>query len=220
MVSVARIVEKLVSSQPYLEDAMSQGILNLARVSQELAPQIASELGHKATDAAIIMALHRLSDRLKAQRKSERTRISLSGIELAIRSDIVEITAVRAPDIFDKLHGIYALVEHERGDTLNIIHGTYEVSIIANKKYKRAIEQKLKGEKILSEMGDLALLSIKIPPKIVTTPGFFATITRTLAWNGINIYESVSTLTEYSLVLGSKDATRAYSILQDALKKD
>ncbi len=219
MVSVARIAEKLVSSQPYLEDAMGRGILNLARVSQELKPQIEAELGRKATDSAIIMALHRLQEKLAKEGKGKLGRLELSGTELSVRSDIIEVTAVRASGIFGKLHSIYALVEHERGDILNIIHGTYEVSIITNRKYKRAIEQKLKGEKILSEMGDLALLTIKIPPKIVKTPGFFAAVTRTLAWHGINIYETVSTLTEYSLVLSGKDAMRAYAILQESLKK-
>jgi aspartokinase len=219
MTSVARTVEKIVSGQPYLEDAMAKGILNLARVSQEIKPRVEAEMGKKATDAAIIMALHRLAETLQQHGRKERSSVTLSDVELSIRSDICEITVVRAPGMFDKLHGIYALVEHERGDTLNIIHGAYEISIIANKKYKKLIEQKLHGEKILSEMDGLALLSIKIPPKIVEIPGFFATVTRTLAWNGINLYETVSTMTEYSLVLSNRDATRAYSILEETFKK-
>ena len=51
------------------------------------------------------------------------------------------------------------------------------------------------------------------------TPGVIFNAVRKLAWEGINIYEVVSTMTELTFILSKKDSMKAYDVLQDIIGK-
>jgi hypothetical protein len=102
---------------------------------------------------------------------------------------------------------------------LNVIQGNHEITIITSRKYNKKFEIELKGEKTIRKIGGLSSLSIKFPPALVETPGFFSLVTRQLAWHGVNIVEMVSTLTELTIVLAEKDVTKAYGALQELFRK-
>jgi aspartokinase len=53
----------------------------------------------------------------------------------------------------------------------------------------------------------------------LTTPGVIFTAIRRLAWEQINIYEIVSTMTELTFILGKKDSMKAYNALQEFVSK-
>ena len=112
------------------------------------------------------------------------------------------------------------MVNFEKGDTLNIILGSNEVSIVTNEKYKDKFSNFLKGEKILNKEFDLVALTIVFGSKdFFDTPGIIFTSTRKLAWEQINIYEIISTMTELSFILSKKDSMKAYNALQGLFSK-
>ena len=51
------------------------------------------------------------------------------------------------------------------------------------------------------------------------TPGIIFNAVRKLAWDNINIFEIVSTMTELTFILNKKDSMKAYEVLQELVSK-
>ncbi len=216
MVTISHIVKKIVSEQPFVEEALSEGIISIANLSEQMLPKIEQELGKKVKLAAVVMALRRFADEILEHRQKIK-RFDYKG-EILIKTNICDFTIVKSPSLLTKLKTIHNLVNFEKGDTLNVILGNNEVSIIINERYSQKLINFLSGEKILNkEYGLVALTIIFTADDFVHTPGVIFNIVRKLAWENINIYEIVSTMTELTFILNKKDSMKAYSILQELM---
>ncbi len=218
MVTVSHVVKKIVSQQPFVEEALGRGIISIANISEELLPEIEKELGKKVKQAAVVMALRRHSEEISEQRKKFKS-FDYTG-EILMKTNISDFTFVKSPSLLAKLRTIYNLVNFERGDTLNIILGNNEVSIITNEKHIQKLTQFLSGEKIINKEKDLVSLTIVFTKDdFAHTPGIIFNAVRKLAWDNINIYEIVSTMTELTFILHKKDSMKAYEVLQEMVSK-
>jgi hypothetical protein len=217
MVTVSHIVKKIVSGQPFVEEALTNGIINIANLADKMLPEIEKELGKKVKLPSVVMALRRHADEISLHRK--RAAFDYSG-ELIIKTNICDFTIAKTTALMAKLRTIHNLVNLERGDTLNVIIGNNEVSIIISDRYGEKLKSFLSGEKILNKEQNLASLTIIFKSeKFTDTPGVIFNIVRKLAWENVNIYEIVSTMTELTFILSKKDSMKAYNVLQELVSK-
>lgn len=218
MVTVSHLVKKYVSENSFLLEAMSKELISHGNLAEQLKPEIERELQKKVKESAIVMALRRYEEELHGFDKNIR-RFKFQG-EIMMRTNIMDFNVVKSGKLLNKIKNIYSLVDFSKGDTLNIILGSNEVSIVANEKYREKLSDFLKGEKILNKEFDLVSLTIIFEGKgFLTTPGVVFTAIRKLAWEQINIYEIVSTMTELTFILSKKDSMKAYNVLQELLVK-
>lgn len=218
MVTVSHLVKKYVSENSFLLEAMSKELISHGNLAEQLKPEIERELQKKVKESAIVMALRRYEEELHGFDKNIR-RFKFQG-EIMMRTNIMDFNVVKSSNLLNKIKNIYSLVDFSKGDTLNIILGSNEVSIVANEKYKEKLSDFLKGEKILNKEFDLVSLTIVFEGKnFLITPGVIFTAIRKLAWEQINIYEIVSTMTELTFILSKKDSMKAYNVLQELLVK-
>ena len=82
---------------------------------------------------------------------------------------------------------------------------------------EKEMKEVLSGEKVLLEMKGLSQISISFGKEMFETPGFMVYVLKELSWNGINVIEVISTYTELSVVVESKELTKAYGILEKLL---
>jgi len=147
--------------------------------------------------------------------RKEFRRIDLTkGSEILIKSNLFEVSLQKDQSIFKKLMKLYEVVDFTIGDTLNIIHGNYEILIVSNSKYKKKILDILKDEKIKSIQDNIASLSLKIPKECIDTPGFYYSITKIFAFENISIKDIVNTETEATFILDDKVVSKAYDVLK------
>ncbi len=218
MVTISHLVKKIVKGQPFVEEALGSGIISTANLAEQMLPKIEQELGKKVKHAAIVMALRRFSDEVSGHRVRPK-KFDYSG-EILMKTNICDFTIVKSQSLLAKLKTIYNLVNFERGDTLNVILGNNEVSIIINEKYSQKLVQFLLGEKISNkEHGLVALTIIFASDDFLHTPGIIFNAVRKLAWDNVNIYEIVSTMTELTFILNKKDSMKAYEALQEMVDK-
>ena len=218
MVTVSHLVKKYVSENSFLLEAMSKELISHGNLAEQLKPEIERELQKKVKESAIVMALRRYEEELHGFDKNIK-RFKFQG-EIVMRTNIMDFNVVKSGKLLNKIKNIYSLVDFSKGDTLNIILGSNEVSIVANEKYREKLSDFLKGEKILNKEFDLVSLTIIFEGKgFLTTPGVVFTAIRKLAWEQINIYEIVSTMTELTFILSKKDSMKAYNVLQELLVK-
>lgn len=217
MVTVSHIVKKIVNGQPFVEEALSNGIINIANLAENMLPEIEKELGKTIKLPAVVMALRRYSEEISEHRKH--SKFDYSG-ELIIKTNICDFTIAKTTMLMAKLKNIHNLVNLERGDTLNVIIGNNEVSVIISDKYEERLKSFLSGEKILNKEQNLVSLAIIFKSeKFTDTPGVIFNIIRKLAWENVNIYEIVSTMTELTFILSKKDSMKAYNVLQELVSK-
>jgi aspartokinase len=218
MVTISHIVKKIVSEQPFVEEALGKGIISVANLAEEIHSKIEHELGKKANLPAVVMSLRRYAEEIAEHRKKTK-KFDYKG-EILMKTNICDFTVVKSSNLLAKLKTIYNLVNFDRGDTLNVILGNNEVSIIINEKYADKLAKFLAGEKILNkEFGLIALTIIFTADDFMHTPGIIFNAVRKLAWNNINIYEVVSTMTELTFILNKKDSMKAYDVLYGMVNK-
>jgi len=218
MVTSSHLVKKYVSENPFLLEAMSKDLISYGNLAEQLKSDIEQELGKKVKESAIVMALRRYAEELQGFDKKI-VKFKFSG-EIIMRTNIMDFNIIKSNNLLNKIKNLYSLVDFEKGDTLNIILGSNEVSIVTNEKYKDKFSNFLKGEKILNKEFDLVALTIVFGSKdFFDTPGIIFTSTRKLAWEQINIYEIISTMTELSFILSKKDSMKAYNALQGLFSK-
>jgi aspartokinase len=161
---------------------------------------------------AIIMALRRYAEKMKPI-MDKKLPFSYKS-EIVMKTGLVDVTIVKTPSLMGKLKKMYELIDTDKGETLNIIQGNYEITAVINEKYKKDLLELLKEEKILHQEKDLVSFTMSFSRGFFYSPGILARVTRTLAWEDINIFEVISTMTELIFILSSKDAMRAYKALQ------
>jgi len=218
MATVSLIVKKIVSGQPFVEEGLANGVISTAGLAEQMLTQIEKELGKKVKLPAVVMALRRYSEEIAEHRKKSKA-FSLKG-EILLKTNICDFTILKSPSLLVKLKNIHNLVNFEKGDTLNVIIGNNEVAIVINERYAQKLTKFLSGEKILNKEQDLVALSIIFSgEEFFYTPGVIFNAVRKLAWESINIYEIISTMTELTFILSKKDSMKAYNVLQEMVSK-
>lgn len=216
MVTIARICEKMIEQKPFLQEALSNEIINYGALAETMIPDVEREFGKKIKHAAVMMALRRLQEKLQKMPISQPK--FTADCDLSVRSDLFEITIVRYPQTYKLINKFYDLAG--AADYLTVTSGTNEITIVAAKKYRNAILKLVQKEDILVEINDLAALTVKLPKNAPDMPGIFYLISRALTWENITIVEVVSTYTENTIILKNKDISRAYEILQKTIKEN
>ncbi len=218
MPTVAHLVKKAIRQNPFLLEAMSQEIISYGNLASSLREGIEKELGKPIKEPAIVMALRRYAEEIEGFEKGSKKQ-GLTG-EIIMRTNLIDVNVVKSPSFSSKIRDIYNAVDIEHGDVFNVILGNNEASIITNEKYREKLSNFLKGEKILSRQNDLVGLTLRFHSKeFMTTPGIVFSAVRKLAWEHINIYEIVSTMTELTFIIHQKDSMKGYNLLQDVVGK-
>ena len=81
--------------------------------------------------------------------------------EILVRTKMCDVAVAKSRLLLEKLKNIYNVVDYSKGDTLNILHGNYELSIIIGEKNLDKLLKFLRGQKILNIQKNLVSLAIK-----------------------------------------------------------
>ncbi len=217
MPTVSHLVKKEIDSRPSLQDALIEDIVNYSSLASRLHPAIESEMGKTVKRTAVIMALHRHAEKLREKaRPSGPFKI---GPEIIMKTGLCDICVVRTPSANERIREVHDLVDYAKGDTLNVIQGNYEIALVVSERHMSRILEILKGESVLNTETDLVSLTMTLSRDFLTTPGILSHVTRKLAWDDINIYENISTMTELIFILREPDAVRAYNTFREIIRE-
>ncbi len=217
MVTISRTVEKIIEENPFLQEALSRGIINYAALADDFKPRIDRELKQSVKESAIMMALRRLNEKLEKTfaRKAKFNKDA----DIFVQSDLFEITVKKSGKTFQLVKEIYELINPEK-DFLTLTQGVHQVTIIANKRNQKFIYKTFERERIIKEIGNLAAISTGLPSTAIDEAGYLYLITRAFAWENISIVEIVSTFTELALILKEKDVPKAFTVMKEVIEKN
>ena len=214
MVTISHIVENIIKRRPLLQEAILNNIVSYAALAEQLSPEIEKELNKKINHSAVVMAVRRNSEKIINSFKKKKFDYNA---EIIMKSNLFDVSVAKSSNLLKNLKDIYNIVNYEKGDTLNIIHGNYEISIIISSRYKDKLMNILKNEKIINKEENLCSLTLNFSEDYFDTPGVISEITRRLAWENINLIEIVSTYTELTFIISKKEVNLAYNSLQNLI---
>lgn len=215
MVTVPEAVGKIVGRSRYLAEAMSKGIINNSSLARYIKPEIEEILIKKVSDSSIIMALNRLSSKIKP--KYSTINIFITPPDMILRSNLMLINLISSKELEEKFQDLLRLTDE--GNFLTITKGVLDVTIIASASLKKEIRKIIRGNMSIKELEKSSAITIRLPKGAATTPGIFYFFLKSLAWEGINIIEVVSTSQELTLIVNEKDANRTFAILRSLFSK-
>ena len=215
MKTIASVVEHYIKTKPYLSTAMSQGIINLTSLARQIQPEIEETLQKTARSGAIVMALKRISDNLEFLSTHKIVK-ALKGIgDITVRSNLVDYSF----KISESLLNAQAKFLSEVNDNPNVFYtssrGVTESNIIVSSNAAQQLENYFEGETLIEKTADLSSISIKLPTENVTIPGIYYFIFQRLSWEGVNIFEVISTSNEFTILVGDDQVNTAFKAIKE-----
>ncbi len=213
MITISEVIEDIVRKSPYLEEALSLGIINLSALARVIKPDIEKELMKNVQEGAIVMALKRLTQKIKSSHKAQK-RLFTNPPDLMVRSNLFEITIANSETLLLKQKKLLDQIKYKQNSFITFTQGIYETTIIVSKNLEEDLLKVFEGEKIISKFDHLSSITIQLPEGSALIPGVYSFILKTLAWEGINLIEVVSTFNEFTMILEDKKIDLAFSILK------
>ncbi len=213
--SVSSCVKKIIDKTPFINEMLVKGILSYSNYATSIKDDVENSYGKNVKHSAIVMAIRRYGDELRAREKNE-NKIQVD-YEIVMKTKIFDLNIVRNDKFLSKLARLYNEVSTEKGDFLNVSLGSHEISVAISEKYKDLLEVLSSEEEILHKMEDLVALSLVFSGNFLQTPGIVYEAVRKLAWEKINVIEIVSTKNELTFVIKREDSMKAFDELQSFL---
>lgn len=214
MITVQTAVEEIISTSPYLEEALSQKTLNLSSLARQIKPRIEKRLIKNVQIGAIIMALKRLENKIKND-QIKLVELINNLEDITVKSNLLEFTFSNSHELIKKQTELLEKISDEKGIFFTLTQSIFQTTIIISASKKSDVEKIFKGETILSNINHLSAITLIFPPESVKTPGAYYFILKALAWNGINIIEVVSSFTELTIILEDSFVNQAFSALKN-----
>ncbi|MCC7570790.1 hypothetical protein KO465_05585 [Candidatus Micrarchaeota archaeon] len=210
MKSVTSIVERIIEENPLMEYSMKTGIASHVKIAKYIHNDVEKAKGQEVNLSAIVMALQRFSFSKKEQKIKD-----FSIRNITTRSNLSEISIAKTPKIRDIISAVYNIIDSDRGEIVNFVHGNSETTIIFESQKMDKIKEKLKGEKILAEIVGLSEVSVLFSKNMFEEPGFLAHILKELAWREINVVEVISTYNELCIIVRDEEQIDAYKAIKN-----
>ena len=218
MITVPEATKKIVERSRYLTEAMSKGIINYSSLARYIKQELEQMLLKPVSEASIIMALRRLEQEL--QPKWQPLKIFQNPPDMIVRSNLFEITVANSDTLTASYQKLFTKHKENKTSFFTMTEGLIETTFIASIDLKFAFDEILKDQTIVATLEKLSAISIRLPEESITTSGVYYFFLKSLAWEGINIIEVVSTYLEFTIVLEEKLVHQAFPILQSLFSKD
>lgn len=218
MITIPEVVEKIVSSSMFLEEGISEGIVNYSAIARKIKPDIEAILMKKVELGAILMALRRLEKKIKPTQSFKK--MFQSHNDLIVRSNLTEFVMHNADFSVEMHQELIKLSEEEEEYFMTITEGVFETTVITSGELQSQVKNILSKSRIITQLVNLSSITIKLPKENVYMPGLYYYFLKALARERINIVEVVSTFTEITLILEDKVVDHAFSILKKSLSPD
>lgn len=215
MKTISSVVENYIKTKPFLLNALSQGIINLTSLARTITDELEEELGKDVKQGAVIMALKRLSEDLDFKVNHKITKVLKNIGEITVRSSLTDYTFLISDTILNKQADLITDIDSHSDIFYTSSRGVNETNIVVSDSISHLIEKHFKGEKLTQKLDNLASITVKLPKENTSVPGIYYFIFQRLAWEGIVIYEVISTSNEFTILVDDEIVDKAFKVIKD-----
>ncbi|MFB0998573.1 MAG: hypothetical protein QMC28_07750 [Flavobacteriales bacterium] len=216
MSNISKIIEKEISSSPFLEESIAEDLINISSLARMLKPKVEAELGKEVKTGALVMALNRMQfeNCHEINGKIEEFMNSLG--DIIIRSNLNDYAFKNSPTLAQAQMKLIEASSDLIDGFCTVSQGVYESNIVVIKSLSDKVDELFADEIQLFKMEDLSSVTLRLPE--FNVPGAYYFLLKKIAWENINIFEIISTTNEITLVVKNQDIDRVFSLLMSFKK--
>ncbi|MEM9649141.1 MAG: aspartate kinase [Bacteroidota bacterium] len=215
MKTISAVVEHYIKKKPFLQSALAQGIINLTSLSRQIKPEISEALGKDVKDGAIVMALKRLSDDLEFRATHRIVKVLKNIGEITVRSSLTDYTFLASETILGQQAKLLEEVNTNQDVFYTSSRGVNEINIVISSLMDSVVEKYFMHERCTQKAENLSSITVKLPAENVSVPGIYYFIFQRLAWEGIILYEVISTTNEFTILVNEDQVDVAFKTIKD-----
>jgi len=215
MKTISSVVEYYIKKKPFLQTALAQGIINLTSLSRQVKPEIEAQLGKEVRNGAIVMALKRLSDDLEFRATHRIVKVLKNIGEITVRSSLTDFTFLLSDTILENQRKLLEEVNRNKDVFYTSSRGVNELNIVVSNSLNGVVEKLFTGERLTQKAENLSSITVKLPAENVSVPGIYYFIFQRLAWEGIVLYEVISTTNEFTILVDDEQVDTAFAVIKD-----
>ncbi|MCY2687079.1 hypothetical protein [Salinimicrobium sp. TH3] len=211
MKTISTCVHDIIKHQPFLDDALARNIINFSSLAVDLQPQVEKEMRKPVKQGSIIMALRRYHPK-----RSKFTTKNFRELgDMIVRSGITEYTYLNSQNIVARKAELLHEIKDQTGIFLNYSSNFQESNFLVSTSLQPLIEKFFKEEQLVSISEELSSITIALPEKNTKTVGLYFYIFKLLAYEGIPVYEIISTSNYFTLFLEKEYLNQAFLLMNE-----
>lgn len=219
MKTIASCVEDILTTQPYIEEALHQEIINYSALANVLQNQVSEILKKDVKTGAIMMALRRYNKSTIINHSFQLKRIFNSLGDIIVRSDLSDFTYKNSNTLMNCHTKVIDTIRSKNHIFYTFTRGVFESNIIISSVESYHVLENFKNESQIGFQENLSAISVGLPKENSKVVGLYYHIFKKLAWGGVTIYEVISTTNEFTIVVENQIVDKAFSIIKDLKAK-
>jgi aspartokinase len=208
--NISEATRRSLEKYPYLHQYISMDVVNLRGLARLILPEVAKQSGISPNIQSVVTALRRIPKTKRKRLKKQLDEI-LAESNVNLKYDMAAVTIS-----IGKLEKIKARLLTE--GTYILLQGMESLTIVAEESTIKKIRGHLVSG-ILDALSNLAIVVVKSPSRITSTPGVLAYLANILALEKINIVEMMSSHAETAFIVEERYALRTIDVLRREIKR-
>jgi len=211
MKTITDCVHDILKHDPFLEDALLRDIINFSGLAIDLIPVIEKKLRKPVKQGSVVMALRRYQPKRMAN-----TAILKNLGDIVVRSDITDYTFVNSKTIVANQSRLLDGIKDKYGVYFTYANNYHESNIIVSSSLKKIVETHFKEETCIGIKDQLSSLSLALPADSSKIVGLYFSLFRLLTFEGIPIFEVISTSNYFTLFFEKEYVKNALLVIDEA----
>lgn len=215
MKTIASCVEDIVTSQPYIEEALHQEIINYSALASVLQTKVSEILKKEVKTGAIMMALRRYNQTSLVNHSVQLKKVFKNFGDIIVRSDLSDFTFKNSDTLINCHTKVLDSIHSKNHIFYTFTRGVFESNIIISSNESYNVLSSFKDELQIGFQENLSAISISLPKENSKVVGLYYHIFKNLAWEGVTIYEVISTTNEFTIVVENYVVDKAFSVIKN-----
>ena len=213
MKTIAACVEEVLITQPFLEEALFRNIINFSALAEELQQPISDMLRKPVKTGAIMMALRRYNPPTHLRHSNKLKHVLKNLGDITVKSNLMDFTFQNSKTLINSHAKILDKLNPE--SFYGFSRGIYESNIVVSKSEKQNVAEIFKNEIMIGSHYELSAISIRLPKDNSKISGLYYQIFKRFAWEGISLYEVISTTNEFTVLVENHLVDKAFSAIKN-----
>ncbi len=214
MLTISQAVEKIVKVKPFVVEALAEGLINISSLARQIQPLVEKLTDKSVKQGAIVMALNRMVPHLDQAVSSSLDQLLETLGDIIVRSNLTDYTFRNSSTIFESHGALMKAISGHHDVFYTLVRGVFESNLVVSSSFQHLVDTHFSKEECIFQQMDLSAITLKLPANNVAATGFYYQILKSIAWEGINIKEVISTTNEFTIIVNDEDVDRAFTTLK------
>ena len=215
MPTIQKVVEEIITRSPFLEESISDGIINLSSLARSIRDDVSERTGKEVQVGAITMALKRVTPKFNPRINMKLRKLFDNTGDITVRSNLVYTTYLNSESLVQKQIELLKMLSEHSNVFYIFSQGIYETTVVVSASIIEKTEHIFHDEQVVAKITNLSSVTIKLLQDGTDIPGVYYYMIKRISWQGINVIEVISTTNEHSYLVDDANVEKTFSILKN-----